>query len=47
VTNDVAIAWPPERQPIIVSVFYAESPADGNARNAMLAEVARVVTAGG
>jgi beta-lactamase class A len=46
VTNDVAIAWPPERQPIIVSAYYAESPANGDARNAVLAEVARIVAAG-
>jgi beta-lactamase class A len=47
VTNDVAIAWPPERQPLIVSAYYAESPADDKARNAVLAEVARIVAAGG
>jgi len=47
VTNDVAIAWPPGRQPIIVSAYYAESRADGDARSAVLAEVARIITAGG
>ena len=47
VTNDVAVAWPPERQPIIVSAFYAESSADTAARNAVLAEVARIVSADG
>jgi beta-lactamase class A len=46
VTNDVAIAWPPDGQPLIVSAYYAESPADASARNAVLAEVARIVTAG-
>jgi beta-lactamase class A len=46
VTNDVAIAWPPERQPIIVSAYYAESSADANARNAVLAQVARIAAAG-
>jgi beta-lactamase class A len=46
VTNDVAIAWPPERQPLIVAAYYAESLADDKARNAVLAEVARIVAAG-
>lgn len=46
VTNDVAIAWPPERPPVIVSAYFAESAADGDARNAVLAEVARIVAGG-
>ena len=46
VTNDVAVAWPPEREPVIVSAYYAGASADANARNAVLAEVARVVAAG-
>ena len=40
------VTWPPERPPIIVSACYAESPADGDARNAVLAEVARIVATG-
>lgn len=45
VSNDVAIAWPPERAPILVTAYYAESDADGDARNAVLAEVGRVAAA--
>ena len=46
VTNDVAIAWPPDRPPLIVSAYYAESSAAANVRNAVLAEVARIAAAG-
>lgn len=37
------IAWPPGRGPIIVSAFYAESPASLDDRSAVLADVARIV----
>lgn len=42
VTNDVAIAWPPERAPLLVSVYYAESPQPQPVRNEVLAEVGRI-----
>ena len=41
-TNDVAIIWPPQRQPLLVTAYYAGSPADAAARNAVLAEVGRI-----
>jgi len=41
-TNDVAIAWPPQRKPLLVTAYYAESTADADARHAVLAEVGRI-----
>jgi beta-lactamase class A len=41
-TNDIAVIWPPDRAPIIVTVYFAESPAPDDARNAVLAEVGRL-----
>jgi beta-lactamase class A len=46
-TNDIAIAWPPDREPVIVSAYYAESPASLGDRSAVLADVARIVAAAG
>jgi beta-lactamase class A len=40
--NDVAVAWPPTRAPIVLSVYYAESTIAPDARNAVIAEVARI-----
>ncbi|WP_244613052.1 class A beta-lactamase [Modicisalibacter radicis] len=42
--NDVAIIWPPGRQPAIVSVYLTGSQADFEARNAAIADVARALT---
>ena len=42
VSNDLAIAWPPSRAPLLVAAYYAESPLDGDAREAVLAEVGRL-----
>ena len=44
-TNDVAVILPPGRAPIIVAAFYSGSPADGDARDAVLAEVGRIAAA--
>ena len=41
-TNDVAIAWPPQRKPLLVTAYYAESTADEDTRHALLAEVGRI-----
>lgn len=46
-TNDIAIAWPPDREPVIVSAYYADSPASLDDRSAVLAEVARIVAVAG
>lgn len=45
-TNDIAVAWPPGRAPILVTAYYAETTLPKEARDAVLAEVARIVTSG-
>lgn len=40
--NDVAIAWPPGRAPVIVSAFITQTRASFEQRNAALAEVGRI-----
>lgn len=42
-TNDVAIAWPPNRAPIIITSYFSESTVEPEARNAAHAEIARIV----
>ena len=44
-TNDVAIVWPPNRAPLIVTVFYGEADADLAQRNAVIADAARAIAA--
>jgi beta-lactamase class A len=44
--NDVAIAWPPGRKPILISAYLAGSRLNASGRDAVLAEVARIVAAG-
>jgi len=44
--NDVAIAWPPGRQPILVAAYLTTSKLDAKGRDAVLAEVGRIVAAG-
>jgi beta-lactamase class A len=41
--NDVAIAWPPGKAPIIIAAYLSESTADPAARNAAHAEIASIV----
>jgi beta-lactamase class A len=41
-TNDIAVFWPPSRAPIVVTAYYTESRADGDAREKVLAEVGRL-----
>ncbi|GLH68404.1 class A beta-lactamase [Geothrix edaphica] len=43
--NDVAILRPPHRAPILIAVYYTGSTAPMDARNAVLAEVGRIVVA--
>jgi beta-lactamase class A len=42
-TNDVAILWPPGRAPILMAVYFTESKIDLPAREAAIADVARIV----
>jgi beta-lactamase class A len=41
-TNDIAVFWPTSRAPIVVTAYYAESRADGDTREKVLAEVGRL-----
>jgi beta-lactamase class A len=43
--NDVAIVWPPGRGPWLIAAFYHREEGTGPERNAVLAEVGRLVTA--
>ncbi|WP_437689764.1 class A beta-lactamase [Sorangium sp. So ce176] len=45
IANDVAVAWPPSRAPIVVACFVEAPTASADARNAAHAEVARLVAA--
>jgi beta-lactamase class A len=42
-TNDVAVAWPPGRPPLIISTYLTETSAPLERRSAALAAVARAV----
>jgi beta-lactamase class A len=42
-TNDVAILWPPNRAPVLMSVYFTESKIDFSAREAAIADIARIV----
>jgi beta-lactamase class A len=44
-TNDVAIAWPPGRPPILVAVYFTGSTIPDDARNAVIAEAGRLAVA--
>lgn len=46
ITNDIAIAWPPGRAPILIAVFH-DRGRDEDARDKVHAEVARAVVAAG
>jgi beta-lactamase class A len=45
VFNDIGIAWPPGRPPLLVTAYYAETPADGEGASAVIAEVGRIAAA--
>lgn len=42
-TNDVAVIWPPQRAPIIVTTFYSEGGGSDADRSAVIADVGRLV----
>lgn len=44
--NDIAVAWPPGRAPVFVTVYYTGSTISDEARNAVIAEAGRIATAG-
>lgn len=41
-TNDVGIAWPPGRKPLLVAAYSTGAEVDASARHSMLADVARI-----
>ena len=43
--NDVGLAWPPDREPVLIAVYLADTTAPREAQNAALAEVGRAVAA--
>ncbi|HEY2256460.1 MAG TPA: class A beta-lactamase, partial [Variovorax sp.] len=44
--NDIAIAWPPGRAPILVAVYFTGSTISDDARSAAIAEAGRLIVAG-
>ena len=42
-TNTIAIIWPPDRAPIIATVYYTESSAPMDARNAIHKEIGGLI----
>jgi beta-lactamase class A len=40
--NDIAIVWPPNRRPILVTAYYMNHTTDPSTRKAVLAEVGRI-----
>jgi beta-lactamase class A len=47
ITNDIAIAWPPGRKPVLIAAFLSEAPPDDDARSATIAEVGRILVTQG
>lgn len=41
--NDIAVLWPPQRQPIVLTIFTTRRSQDAEARNDILASAAKVV----
>ena len=41
-TNDIAVVWPPDRGPLVVTAYYGESAAPDDEREQVLAEVGRL-----
>jgi beta-lactamase class A len=44
-TNDIATAWPPNREPILITAYFVGSSASSENRDAALANVGRIVAA--
>ncbi len=41
--NDIAVVWPPNRKPILVTAYYMNHTTEPSTRKAVLAEVGRIV----
>jgi beta-lactamase class A len=46
-TNDIAVIWPPGRAPLLITAYLNRSTVDDDARNAVIAEVARIIVTAG
>jgi beta-lactamase class A len=44
-TNDIAVIWPPGRDPIVVAAYYTQSPAGDDERDHVLATIGALATA--
>ncbi len=44
--NDIAVAWPPGRAPVLIAVYFTGSTIPDEARSAVIADVGRLVVAG-
>jgi beta-lactamase class A len=44
-TNDIAVLWPPDRAPLIVTAYYVDARGSDEERSAVLAEVGRLAAA--
>jgi beta-lactamase class A len=44
-TNDIGVAWPPDRKPLLIAVYYVGSTAETEAREAVIAAAARIIAA--
>jgi beta-lactamase class A len=44
--NDIAVAWPPGRAPILVAVYFTGSTIADDARSAVIADAGRIAVAG-
>jgi beta-lactamase class A len=42
-TNDIAICWPPNRQPVLISAYFVESTAPSTECYGAIAEAGRIV----
>jgi beta-lactamase class A len=40
--NDIAVVWPPDRGPLIITCYYTESPGSDDQSSGVIAEVARL-----
>lgn len=41
--NDIAVLWPPEREPIVMSIYHTQEKADAKWRDEVVADAARIV----
>ncbi len=47
ITNDIAIAWPGDRRPLLISTFLSEAPNTDDLRDGAIAEVGRILVRAG